>query len=164
MAISVPGKGVLEQGVRFAQTDTTIGFELGTTVMDTFGGFWVYCDGNGTQAQYEYVKISGDGLFTTSSLTTTTNPSTEPAWVGCLQVSGGLTTSLYGWVFRGPGYHTGLYAASCAQDVKIYTTATSGVVDDSSTTLVNGLKLITTITTAAASPAFAMLPMATVAA
>lgn len=128
---------------------------VGTLHWDQLGRLWQYVKGGGTLAQYEYCKISTDGNFTITSMTTTTNPSTEPAQVGCVQVSGGFTTSLYGWIFRGFGAHTGLFAASCVQDVKIYTTATSGVVDDAATTLVAGLKLITTITGAAASPAWA---------
>ena len=130
-------------------------FAVGTTHTDPQGRIWQFVKGNATIAQYEYVKISGDGNFLITSMTTTTNPSTEPASVGCVQVSGGFTSSLYGWVFRGFGLHTGKFAASCVQDVKIYTTATAGVVDDSATTLIPGLKLITTIVGAQAAPAFA---------
>lgn len=136
-------------------TSAVAGPKVGTLYWDEYGRLWQYVKGGATIAQYEYVKISTDGNFTITSMTTTTNPSTEPAQVGCVQVSGGFTSSLYGWVFRGFGAHTGKFAASCVQDVKIYTTATSGVVDDAATTLVNGLKLITTITGAASSPAWA---------
>lgn len=129
--------------------------QVGQVYWDTLGRKWQYVKGGGTIAQYEYVKISTDGNFTATSMTTTTNPSTEPAQVGCVQVSGGLTSSLYGWVFRGYGAHTGKFAASCVQNVKIYTTATNGVVDDAATTLISGLKLITTITSAADAPAWA---------
>lgn len=163
MAISFPGSAVSLEGVRFTQVDSTALFSPGTMVLDTNGSWWQYVDGGGTIAQYEYVKISTDGLFVATSLTTTTNPSTEPGQVGCIQAADGLTTSTYGWVIRN-GYHVGKFAASCVQDVKIYTTATAGVMDDSATTLVNGLKLITTITGAASAPAFANCLMTTVAA
>lgn len=136
-------------------TSAVAGPKVGTLYWDEQGRLWQYVKGNATIAQYEYVKISTDGNFTITSMTTTTNPSTEPAQVGCVQVSGGFTSSLYGWVFRGFGAHTGKFAASCVQNVKIYTTATPGVVDDAATTLVSGLKLITTITGAADSPAWA---------
>lgn len=138
-------------------TTSTVGAgpAVGTMYTDPLGRVWQYVKGGATIAQYEYVKISTDGNFTITSMTTTTNPSTEPAQVGCVQVSGGFTSSLYGWVFRGFGAHTGKFAASCVQDVKIYTTATNGVVDDAATTLVQGLKLITTITGAASAPAWA---------
>lgn len=155
MAITFPGTSVTLCQADFTNTSSTALFSLGSITWDTNGSMWQYVKGGGTIAQYEYVKVSGDGLFTITSLTTTTNPSTEPASVGCVQVSGGFTSSLYGWIFRGYGYHVGKFAASCVQDVKIYTTGTAGVVDDSATTLVNGLKLITTITGAASSPAWA---------
>jgi hypothetical protein len=130
-------------------------FTPGRIYWDENGRLWQFVKGAATIAQYEYVKVSTDGNFTITSMTTTTNASTEPAEVGCVQATGGFTSTKYGWVFRGFGAHTGLFAASCVQDVKIYTTATNGVVDDSATTLVNGLKLITTIVGAAASPAWA---------
>jgi hypothetical protein len=142
-------------GVNLDLTSTTPLFPVGQLHTDPKGRVFQYVKGSATIAQYEYVKVSSDGLFTVSSLTTTTNPSTEPAQVGCVQVSGGLTSSLYGWVFRGCGEHTGLFAANCVQNVKIYTTATNGVVDDAATTLIAGLKLITTITSATSAPAFA---------
>lgn len=139
-------------------TSTSNLFRLGAEHVTPTGDIYVYVKGNATIAQYEYVKISQDGNFTITSMTTTTNPSTEPAMVGCAQVA--FTSSLYGWVVV-RGAHTGKFAASCVQDVKIYTTATAGVVDDTATTLVNGLKLLTTITSAAAAPAYASVRMTT---
>jgi hypothetical protein len=144
-----------------SETSTVPKLAVGTKYEDpSTGKIFQYVKGGGTIAQYEYVKISEDGNYTATSLTTTTNPSTEPALVGCVQ-NAGLTSSLYGWVQR-KGAHTGKFAASCVQDVKIYTTGTAGVVDDSATTLVNGLKLITTIVGAASVPAFASVEMTTV--
>ena len=164
MAITFPGSSVNLTNARFTQIDSAPLFDLGTTTWDSNGSLWQYVKGGATIAQYEYVEISRDGNFTVTSMTTTTNPSTEPSSVGCLQAADGLTSSTYGWVFRGFGYHIGKFAASCVQAVKIYTTATAGVVDDSATTLVNGLTLITTITTAASAPAHASCEMTTVAA
>lgn len=120
-----------------------------------------YVDATAAITQYQFVKISTNGLFTAAPSTTTLLPSTEPGLVGCAQCD--IASGSYGWVAV-KGYFTGLFAASCVQDVKIYTTATDGVVDDASTTLINGLKLITTIVGAAASPCFATCEMTTVAA
>jgi len=129
---------------------------LGSIHVDDVGRSWQFCQGSAAIPQFSYVKVSSDGLFTVSLLSTTTNPSTEPAHIGCVQVTG-LTSSTFCWVFRGNGVHTGLFAASCIANVKIFTTATgtAGTVDDAATTLINGLKLITTITSAASAPAFA---------
>lgn len=126
---------------------------VGQFHIDNLGRYWQYVKASAAIAQYEYVKVSTDSNYTISSMTTTTNPSTEPASVGCAQTA--FASGDYGYVFRGHGYHIGKFAASCVQNVKIYTTATNGVVDDAATTLVAGLKLITTITGAADSPAFA---------
>lgn len=138
----------------------------GTTPMQAVGtkvvcndGVYQYVKAAGTIAQYDLVKIRND--FTVVSGTTTLLPSTEPAKVGVANQTG-FTSGQYGWVFVGPGLVTVNVAASCVQDVKLYTTATPGVVDDASTTLINGLKLVTTITTAAASPCIAECELGTV--
>jgi len=144
------------------QVDTVARCGVGTRYSDpTNGNVWQYVKAGGTIAQYEYVSITEDGNFTAVSLTTTTNPNTEPSLVGCLQASGGLTSGKFAFVQR-KGSHTGKFAASCVQDVKIFTTATAGVVDDASTTLINGLKLLTTIVGAASSLAHASVEMTTV--
>lgn len=151
-------------GIDVTATSTSAQFNLGdryTTSGSTGYTEYQYVKASAAIAANQYVKISGDGLFTAAEGTTTLLPSTEPAMVGCAQTA--IASGSYGWVVR-KGYHIGNFAASCVQDVKIYTTATAGVVDDSSTTLIQGLKLITTITSAAASPAFACMDMVTVAA
>jgi hypothetical protein len=135
---------------------------VGEVHWDSVGRLWQYVKASEAITKYQYVKVSGNGLYTIAPLSTTTNPNTEPASVGCAQVA--FANAAFGWVFRGFGYHIGKYAANCVQDVKIYTTGTVGVVDDSATTLVNGLKLITTITSAADSPAWASTILQTVAA
>lgn len=147
------------QGVRLRETSTDRKHQLGIIIKDDAGTEWQYVKASGAVAQYAYVKISGDGNFTVAEGTTTLLPSTEPAQVGCAQVA--FASGEYGWVVRS-GPHTGKFAASCVQDVKIYTTATAGVVDDSATTLINGLKLITTITGASSAAAFATGRMQTV--
>lgn len=138
-------------------------FTLGTKVQADDGCTYQYVKSTAAVTQYQLVKISTDGLFTIVPATTTTNPATEPGKVGAAQVAFPTGTS-YGWVAVGPGPLTVLCAASCVQDVVLYTTATAGVVDDAATTRINGLKLITTITDAAASPCFACTELTTVAA
>lgn len=138
-------------------------FTLGTKVQADDGCTYQYVKSTGVIAVYSLVKISSDGLFTVAAATTTTNPSTQPAKVGAAQTAFPSGTS-YGWVAVGPGPMTVLCAADCVQDVVLYTTATDGVVDDTATTRINGLKLITTIVAAAASPCFACTELTTVAA
>lgn len=147
-------------GVDLSQTYATTSdpiFQVGSVHFDTLGRKWQFVKGAGTIAQYEYVLISNDGLFTVTSLTTTNVGAGKTGAVGCVQVSGGLTSTLYGWVFRGYGAHTGKFALNCAAQVPIHPTGTAGVVDDSAVTaLIPGLQLVTTITTAAAAPAWAI--------
>lgn len=120
-----------------------------------------YVKANGATSQYGFVSISTDGLFEATPLTTTTNANTNPLLVGCAQCA--FEDNEFGFVAV-KGYFTGKVAALCVQDVKIYTTGTAGVVDDSSTTLINGLKLITTVVGASSVPMFATTEMTTVAA
>lgn len=151
-------------GVDLTLVDTTAHYNLGQRVFANDGVYqYVKAPASAAIAQYAMVKIDDD--YTVAEGTTTLLPNTEPAKVGIAQVAVASSTSVqYLWVFVGPGLATCKFAASCVQDVKIYTTATAGVVDDSATTLINGLKLITTITGAAASPCWAVTELTTVAA
>lgn len=148
-------------GIDLTATSTSIQYGLGSKFIAN-DGVYQYVKASAAVAQYAFLKISSDGNWTVAEGTTTTNPSTEPAKCAIAQVA--IASASYAWVFVGPGLATCKFAASCVQDVKIYTTATAGVVDDSSTTLVNGLKLITTITSAAASPCWAACELTTAAA
>lgn len=148
-------------GVDLTQVDLTSTNDLGASFQAS-NGEYMYVKASAAVAQYALVKISSDGNFTVAEATTTTNPSTEPAMCGIAQVA--IASGSYGWVWRGKGIARCKFAASCVQDVKIYTTGTAGVVDDSATTLVNGLKLITTIVGASDSPCFAACLLTTAAA
>lgn len=147
-------------GIDLESTPTFPEFDVGYQILTSIGVF-EYVQANGAIAQYAGVKIDDDGQA--AEITTTTNPSTEPAKVGVAQVA--FADNDYGFVWRGNGSGArAKFAASCVQDVKIYTTATAGVFDDASTTLVNGLKLITTITSATDAPCEAACLLTTVAA
>lgn len=141
--------------------DATQRHDLGSMHIDYLGRFWQYVKGGGTLAQYEFCQISTDGNYTILSTNDTSVPSAKVMQIGCVQVSGGFTSTKYGWIFRGNGAFTGLIAASCVQDVKLLTTNVSGVLDDSGTTGVLGVKLLTTIVGAAASACWANTLMTT---
>lgn len=138
-----------------AAASTTIFFTPGTCYTKPSGELYQFCDGGGTIAQNEYVFITKDGLFTITSLTTTNVANAKVQFIGAAQITG-LTSTTFGWIFRGYGAHTGKFAASCAQDVRVSPTAVAGVVDDAaSQSCIVGLSLLTTIVGAAASPAWA---------
>lgn len=131
-------------GVNFEATTTTASFVLGEKCEDSGGGSWVYVQANGTIAQYDAVKVDHD--FQAAALTTTISGS-EPTDVAVAQIA--FADNEYGWVWEGPGGGTGLgikvnVLASCATDVKIYTTATAGKLDDTATDLVQGLMITAT--------------------
>lgn len=145
-------------GISTAASKKIPQYALGTKLLFN-DGVYQYVKAAGAITQYDLVKIQND--FTIVSGTTTVLPSTEPAKVGVSNQSA-LLTDECAWIFVGPGLVTVNVAASCVQNVKLYTTAVAGVVDDSATTLINGLKLITTITLAAASPCIAECELGTV--
>ena len=135
-------------------------YALGTKIIFN-DGVYQYCKAAGSVAAGDLVKITpAAGAYTFVSGTTTLLPATEPAKVGVATIA--FSSGQYGWVFVGPGLVSVYCETSCAQDVKLYTHATAGHVDDTAATLINGLKLITTITTAAVSPCVAECELATV--
>lgn len=115
------------------------------TILKANDGTYQYVKATTAVAQYAMVKIADQVACVEG--TTTNLPSTEPCAVGIAQIA--IAASSYGWVFVGPGLATCKVAASCVQDVKLYTTATPGVVDDTATTQIEGLTLLTTVTGAA---------------
>lgn len=128
-------------GVDFLSTSTTQQFALGTQVL-TDQGFFVYGQANGALTVYDAAKVDDDGQL--AALTTAISGA-EPTAVGIAQVA--FADNEYGWVWRGCGGGSGSgikvnVLASCAADVKIYTTATAGALDDTATDLIQGLKLV----------------------
>jgi hypothetical protein len=110
----------------------------------TSEGVFVYGQASGAITQYDAVKVDNDGQL--SQITTAISGS-EPTAVGFVQASG-LSDNYYAWAFRGLGGGSGKgikanVLASCAADVKIYTTTTAGALDDTSTDCVNGVCLVT---------------------
>ena len=129
-------------GFNYKYADT----EQKSELLDRFthsDGEFVYVQANGAVAQYAIVKIDNDGQA--AELTTTISGS-EPTACGILQVA--LADNEYGWAWvKGGGSGKGIKVKAltlCATDVKLYTTATAGAIDDSATDLVQGLTLCST--------------------
>ena len=103
-----------------------------------------YVHANGAIAQYNAVGMDAD--FEAADLTTTTSGA-RPTRVGIAQVA--FADNEYGWVPIGPFPESAGFkvngAASCAANVKLYTTGTDGVVDDTATDLIEGLVLTETL-------------------
>lgn len=145
--------------------------EWGPTARQALGTKGMAADGG----VYQFVKNAGaaiavnsackiDNAYSITVANDTNIPASKVMKVGVLQTAApiGSTTTQYGWIFVGPGTFTCLIAASCVQDVQLLTTNTDGVLDDAGTTNVMRCKLITTITTAAASSCFATGELGTI--
>ena len=130
-------------------------YPIGTTFTDEAGNVVEYVK----TASAVTIPVSGMCILPAAGAVaiTTTNAGT---YAGCrcgvaqVAVTAITATFQYLWVLTktGAGKTTSLsLALNCAQYKKLYTTATAGVLDDTSTVLVNGVVLGTTITTAAVS-------------
>lgn len=108
-------------------------------------GDWMFVKASGSVTQYDAGIIDKDGNFAS---VTTTSASTTPKIVGIAQCAA--ATNEYLWVFIGFGGGTGSgvkvrVAASYAAGAKLYTTATAGVLDDTSTAgVITGVVGLTT--------------------
>lgn len=115
-------------------------------------GEFVFVQANGAIAQYAFVTIDKDGQ---AAEMTTTNAGSNNLMAGAAQVA--LADNEYGWVFvggvRGGGTGKGIkgkVAASYVALANLNTTATAGVADDTSTTLIKNVVGVASTTPAAA--------------
>jgi hypothetical protein len=135
-------------------------FQVGTVVKSTGGGEFIFVKASAALAV-------GDAAIITSStgaatgLTTTNAGTSEGRQIGFAQVA--IASGSYGWLQRDGACQNISVAASCAQDVPLYTTATAGVLDDAATTLILGVVITTTVTAAAVTPGTINRPYAPIA-
>jgi hypothetical protein len=111
-------------------------------------GDYMFVQADGAVAQYAFVKISDDGQ---ADELTTTNAGSNNLQVGVAQIAAADNEYLWVWVggVGGGGVGTGIKgkcAASYAADANLNTTATDGVADDASTTLIKNVVGLTTLT------------------
>jgi hypothetical protein len=136
---------------------------LGTEV-EIKGTVYKYLISSAAIAQYDAVTISNANVAVSG---TTTTSGAKPTLFAVPQFAVAAANE-YFWAPIGPIAATTFdgsttfkvnAAANCATDVKLYTTATAGVVDDTATDLVAGLQLTETITTARAANCIAQCRM-----
>lgn len=121
--------------VDFTQVDDSKLHPLGTELNGLDGNTYQYISSVGATAYYCYVLGEAGAL---TALATTTNVGAVPCIIVVPQVT--ITSGKYGWVVVKGQDFTIRAAASCAADVKLYTTA-NGDVDDTATTLIQSLRL-----------------------
>lgn len=138
-------------GVNYTKTFTTADEGLPAVVGDVGSakvGDFMFVQASGAIDQYAAVVISDDGQ---AAMLTTTNAGSNSLQVGIAQVAA--ADDEYLWVFvggiGGGGVGSGIKvkaAASYAADANLNTTATAGVVDDASTTVIHNVVGLTTLT------------------
>ena len=126
-------------GVDFAATPTTADHTLGTCVAGSDGTEWVYVQANGAIAQYDAVGV--DENYQAAALTKAM--ADDGYVIGAAQAA--FADDDYGWVAtKGSNVKVNLLTL-CAADVALYTSATAGKLDDTSTsqTKIDGIVAVT---------------------
>lgn len=117
---------------------------LGQCVKATDGQEWVYVQASGAITAYDCVAI--DENYQAAAITSTLAKAGYA--IGFAQAA--FDDDDFGWVAKQGSNISVRVAASCAPDVQLYTSATAGVLDDTSTgTLIRGVVKIAASTTAA---------------
>lgn len=138
-------------------------FALGTEV-EIKGTVYKYLKSGAAIAQYACCSVSNANVAVEG---TTTTSGSKPTLFAVPQFAVAAADE-YFWAPIGPiaptswDGSTAFYvkaAQDCATSVKLYTTATPGVVDDAATDLIAGLQLTETITTARAATCIAQCRM-----
>ncbi len=147
-------------GVDFTSTPTAPEFAPGTIVKGSDGTEWMYVMANGAIAQYDCVGID-ETLVEAASIT---KAMADDGWlIGFAQSA--FADNDYGWVaLRGANSSLKCNVlTSCAADVALYTSATAGSLDDSSsgTTKIDGVVAVTAVTASAETPIIATWPKST---
>lgn len=131
-------------GVILSQADTVPQFGIGEEYVSPQGSTFKYLQANGAVTQYFFCTVDEDYQATPG---TTTTAGSKPQLGGIAMAA--LADNQYGWFAVGPFTEEDLvyvFAKTlCVHDVKLYTHATAGAVDDTATTQIFGLALSTTV-------------------
>lgn len=133
-------------GVKVDRVDTSAAFTVGIRKPGNEASEWMYVVADASIGQYAAVMI--DQSSKAVPLTTTNSASSKA--IGFSQVA--VASGSYSWVaLQGNNIKVNL-AADCAPNVRLYTTATNGVLDDAivSAGLVQGVIATVTISNATA--------------
>ena len=141
-------------GGKVDRVDTSAAFSVGIRKPGNEASEWMYIQADASCAQYAAVMINQSSKAV--PLTTTNSASSKA--VGFAQIA--LASGEYGWVaVQGSNIKVNL-ASACAPNVRLYTTATNGVLDDAivSAGLIQGVIATITISNATATRIIAQYP------
>lgn len=133
--------------LNLSSSDTSPKFKVGD-IVEQNGERFEYVVFAGSQVAGDFVTITDGTVSSTDYDAVATSGTTTTA--GAVPQRGGLVlftaaAGEFGWVAR-KWINRGIKALTlCATNVKIYTTGTAGAVDDSSTTLISGVILRSTV-------------------
>ena len=133
-------------GVKVDRVDVSAAFSVGIRKPGNEASEWIYIEVASGISQYDAVMINQSSKAV--PLTTTNAASSK--MIGFAQTS--MASASYGWVaLQGNNIKVKL-AANCAPNVRLYTTATAGVLDDAivSAGFVEGVNATVTISNATA--------------
>jgi len=144
-------------GANAARVTTASEFNLGECASGTSSSQWTYVQASGAITQYDAVGI--DENHQAASLTKAI--ADDGHFIGFAQVA--FADNEYGWVATAGSDIQCLLLISCAADVALYTSATAGSLDDSSTsqTKIDGVVSVATITAATSAEVIATHPKST---
>lgn len=139
----VSNSGVI--GVALTRTDATALFPVGTIVNLSDGGQAIYVQGLSEISTYAAVLVDASS----KAQMTTTTLAVNNKRIAFAQTS--IASAYFGWVQMGGTFLVNC-AANCAPNVPLFTTATSGVLDDAtvSAAYVQGIVATNTISNATA--------------
>jgi len=146
-------------GANLTAYSTTAQYALGTTVNANDGSVYQYVQASENISQYGVVAIYGKTQTVRLLETSIANAAgvLNARAVGFAQTS--IASAAYGWVAR-MGKVIFQVADDCAAGVRLFTTATAGVLDDATVSecLVTGVQLVTTSSLATAMTGYAACP------
>lgn len=116
------------------------GAYLGQRVVGNDGNTYIFVLASGAIDAGAACLFNENG---TAVMVTTTNAGSVPASIVVPQVA--IADTKYGWaVEKGENFQV-LALTACLLDVRVYTTATAGRIDDTATKLIQGLRLNATV-------------------
>ena len=142
----------------FTGTSPTAQTKVGTIGFTDMGGIAEYAGPAFSECSQYAFCVMYDGGTAQMATTTLVADAGASKKIGCAVAS--VASAYYGWFMR-QGTFIGNFADDCAANFPVYTTATSGYVDDAtvSNSLIPGLFLNTTGSLATALTCVAALPM-----
>lgn len=124
-------------GINYTNLDSSPQFALGTESRGTDNTVWVYGKSTAAITQYDWVAVDED-----FNVAAGTKALADAGHKVAFAQTARTAATWYGWFASSGSNIKGRVAASCAPDAALYTTATAGVLDDTSASQTKILGLV----------------------